>query len=414
MSLSARRSRRNPTIAIVSTYPPRQCGIATFSQDLRAAILGAGPATVEIVALDDEPRPFPPEVAYRIRAGTDADHREAARWLRQYDHDVVILQHEFGIFGGPDGERVLDLVEQLDRPLITTLHTILREPSHRQARIVEALFERSERVMVMSRLAADRLMDVYDADPSKIQVTDHGVPDLPRDDPRLAKRLVRQPVDRPLVLSNGLLGPGKGYELAIEAMADVVRVVPNARYVVLGTTHPEQRRRFGEAYREKLRERADSLHLSDTVELVDAFVDATSLGEWLQAADVYVTPYPGVDQIVSGTLAYAVGAGKAIVSTPYAYARELLADGVGTVSPFGDARAMAQAITRYLVDPRARDGARERAYSRGRRMIWPAVGETYLALVDELVGGAISREASTPAARQSSSSRRREPLRDAV
>ena len=379
-------------------------------------MLGAGPGTVEVVALDDLDRAFPREVVHRIRPLVGPDHQDAARWIGAHDHQAVILQHEFGIYGGPEGERVLDFVERVDRPIVTVLHTILSEPSRRQAAIIDGLVRRSDRLVVMSRIAAERLTRVHRADPERVRVIDHGVPDLAPIEPQLAKRLLGQPVERPHILSFGLLGPGKGYELAIDAMALVARTVPAARYVILGATHPEQRRIAGETYREALRRRVASRGLERTVELIDAYVDADTLGRWLQAADVYVTPYPGADQIVSGTLAYAVGAGKAVVSTPFAHARDLLADGVGMVTPFGDAAAMARALTRFLVDPRARDAASRRAYRRGRRMVWPAVGQAYRDLIAELVGRPpLGSTAGVPIALPGpGAARDRQPLRDGV
>ncbi len=280
---------------------------------------------------------------------------------------------------------MLDLADRTTVPLVTTFHTVLMSPSASQREVMTRLIRRSSRSVVMSQGAADRLVAIYDADPSTVVVIPHGVPDLPPADPRLARRRLGLDPDRPIVLSFGLLGPGKGYELAIDAMARVRTHVPDARYVVLGSTHPEQLRVAGETYRHGLQTRAAALDLREAVDFVDEYLDPEHLAMWLQAAEVYITPYPGAEQIVSGTLAYAVGAGLAIVSTPYAYAREVLAGGRGTLVPFGDPDGMAAGITRYLVDGSARAAAGGRAYAYGRAMTWTAVGARYRRLFAGLV-----------------------------
>ncbi len=373
-------------VAIVGTYPPRRCGIATFSRDLVAATVGTGRVEASVIALDDEPRPFPPEVIGRIRPSVPGDHAWSGDRLSELPVDVVSVQHEFGIFGGDDGEGVLDLVDRVSQPIVATLHTVLVDATRRQRRIIAHLAERSARIVVMSEAAADRLVERYPVAREDVEVIPHGVPDLSHVEPHIAKRLLGEDAGRPLVLSFGLLGPGKGFELAIRAMVEVARHVRGVRYVILGATHPEQRRVNGEAYRETLQALTADLGLSDTVELIDEFVEPARLGSWLQAADVYVTPYPGAEQIASGTLAFAIGAGDAIVSTPFSYAREILADGRGTLVPFGDPRAMGGAITRFLIDRGARDAARERAYAFGRSMIWQSVGARYAELFEELLG----------------------------
>jgi glycosyltransferase involved in cell wall biosynthesis len=304
--------------------------------------------------------------------------------MNERNYDVVALQHEFGIYGGDEGEWILDLMGRLDAPIVTTLHTVTADPSPRKRSIIEEIGRLSSRIVVLSHAAASRLGPIYGVDPDLVEVIPHGVPDLQFIDPE-----VRKPefglAGRPTLLSFGLLGPGKGFELAIEAMTSVASAVPDSIYVVLGSTHPELRRRHGEQYREWLTALVGKRGLADHVRFVDAYVDQATLGRWLQAADVYVTPYPGAEQVVSGTLAYALGAGKALVSTPYAYARELLANGRGELVPFGDAARLGQAITRFLSDSVARDRARRLAYEHGRGMIWPVVGERYRQVFGDLV-----------------------------
>ena len=391
--------------AFVGTYPPRQCGIATFTSDLAEAVTAPAPladraavwaraggparssASVDIVAIDDEERDFPAEVRLRLRPDRPADYLGVADRLNRTGYDVVSVQHEFGIYGGPDGVHVLDLLDELEVPVVTTFHTVRAHPSDHQRRILREIGRSSSRVVVLSEAAARRLPLIYDIDPATVQVIPHGVPDLPFVDPETIKPLVGLS-GRPTVLSFGLLGPGKGYELAIRAMSGVVREVPNACYVILGATHPDLRRREGEAYRESLKALVTDLELGRHIQFEDAYVDLPTLGRWLQAADVFVTPYPGAEQVVSGTLAYALGTGKALVSTPYAYARELLAGGRGQLVPFGDSLVMGREIGRFLTDQGARDRARRLAYEHGRKMTWPVVGRAYRKLFAEVVAEA--------------------------
>ena len=329
-----------------------------------------------MLAVDYAARDFPPEVRGRIESDRPADYVEAADRLNRSGVDGVSLQHEFGIFGGPDGEHILNFIDELDVPLVATLHTVVSQPSDHQRAIVRRIAQASNRVVVLAESAAKLLAAAYDVEPERIQVVAHGVPDLPFVEPDSVKPLVGL-AGRPVVLSFGLLSPGKGYELAIRAMAGVVEQSPDACYVILGATHPELLRREGERYREGLQALATELDLGDHVRFVNEYVDLPTLGRWLQATDVFVTPYPGAEQAVSGTLAYAVGTGRAIVSTPYAYARELLADGRGELVPFGDRDALGAAISAYLTDGLKRAQARRRAYAFGRSMTWDQVGAAY-------------------------------------
>lgn len=403
-------------VAFIGTYPPRQCGIATFTHDLAAAVAGtrapaaqgaawtkaAGPqrrgrsCATDIVAVDSEVRDFPQEVRLRLDPERAADYLGVADRLNRAAYDVVSVQHEFGIYGGSDGERIVDLLEELDVPAISTLHTVLSHPSDNQRRLLRVIARASSRVVVLSTGAAHTLADVYDIDRTRIRVIPHGVPDLPFIDPETVKAAVGL-AGRPTVLSFGLLGPGKGYELAIRAMSDVVRQAPGACYVILGATHPELRRRDGEAYRNSLQALVAELGLEDHVQFVDEYLSLDALGQWLQAADVFVTPYPGAEQAVSGTLAYALGIGKALVSTPYAYAVELLAEGRGRLAQFGDSAGLGREIGRFLTDRDARDDARRRAYAYGRRMTWERVGAGYRELFAEIVAERADEDAGREA-----------------
>lgn len=367
--------------AFVSTYPPRRCGIATFTRDLANAV---GDSEIAVLHPAGEPELYPLEVRQRIRRDVRTDYSKAAGALAASGVDVVSIQHEFGIYGGTDGAHVLDLVNALDLPVVATLHTVIRRPSPLQRRILTELGAAVDAVVVMSRAGARLLTREYGAEEERVYVIPHGVPDLPLVDPDTVKAELGL-AGRPVILSFGLVGPGKGYELAVEALAGVVDRVPTATYVMLGATHPELLRRHGEAYREGLQRQVDELGLTDHVRFVDRFVGAAELGRWLQAADVFVTPYPNLEQIVSGTLSYALGAGKAIVSTPYAYAREVLAEGRGILVDPGSPVSMASAFIELLTDHDRREEMARRAYALGRSMVWRRVGAAYRALFESVV-----------------------------
>ncbi len=311
-----------------------------------------------------------------MRRDALADYLAVARSLNTSRVDVVSIQHEYGIWGGTDGAYVLDFVRALRLPVVTTLHTVLRDPTPSQRRILVRLIGLSATTVVMSRAAASLLVDAYGVDPVRLEVVPHGVPDLPLVDPATVKP--RLALDgRLVILSFGLLGPGKGYESAIAAMPAVVQQIPSALYVILGATHPDLLLREGEAYREKLQATAGALGMTDHVRFVDRFVSRGQLGTWLEAADLFVTPYPNLDQIVSGTLSYAMGAGKAVVSTPYAYAKERLADGRGALVAADSSAALADAFIGLLGDPVRRSSMGRRAYEYTRGMVWPEVGAEY-------------------------------------
>ncbi len=362
-----------PTTAFVSTYVPHRCGIATFTYDLATAAFPR-----QIVALHPPigPERYPAEVRHKIRRDVLDDYLVVARDLNATGVDIVSVQHEYGIWGGGDGAYVLDFVQALHAPVVTTLHTVMRMPSPEQRRSVASLLRASAATGVMSAAAANLLGKAYGIEEGRVEVIPHGVPNLPLVDadsikPRLGLE------GHQVILSFGLLGPGKGYEAAIAAMPAVVAAHPNALYVVLGATHPELLAREGEAYRERLVAKAEALGVADHVRFIDRFVDRVELGTWLEAGDVFVTPYPNLDQIVSGTLSYAMGAGKAVVSTPYAYAKERLAKGRGVLVAAGSTEALSEALIRLLSDPELRRLYGRRAYEHTRSMVWSAVGAEY-------------------------------------
>ena len=362
--------------------PPRRCGIATFTHDLAAAT-----GDLQIVALQppDGPPAYPSEVRNVIRRDHREDYLRVAMALNRSDARVVSVQHEYGIWGGDDGESVLDFVGALQIPVVTTLHTVPESPTTGQRRILTRLIEASAAAVVMSRAAAELLGRKYAVDPRALEVVAHGVPDLPLVDPDLVKPRLGM-ATAPMILSFGLLGPGKGYEAVIEAMPAVVRACPTAYYVILGATHPELLRREGETYRTKLARLAEDLGVADHLVFVNRFVSRNELVNWLTAADIFVTPYPNRDQIVSGTLAYAMSAGKACVSTPYVYAVEMLEAGRGRLVESGSSETLADALTELVRDDDLRKLVGRKAYDFSRTMIWPAIGEKYRRIFDR-VGG---------------------------
>jgi len=329
--------------------------------------------------------PYPTEVHHRVRRDERADYVQAARALAACV-DLVSIQHEYGIWGGDDGAYVLDFVRALNVPAVATLHTILRAPTLRQRTVLTELIAGVEATVVMSRSAAALLTSAYGVDPRRLDVIPHGVPNLPLADPATIKPTLGLE-GRDVILSFGLLGPGKGYELAIDALPAVVAAHPTACFVVVGATHPGLLQREGEAYREGLVARVAALGMAGHVQFVDRFVGRVELTRWLEAADVFVTPYPNLEQIVSGTLSYAMCAGRAIVSTPYAYAAELLAGGRGILVPPGSPARFAAALNEVLGDDALRAATGRRAYEHSRRMIWSEVGAEYRRLFERVGTG---------------------------
>jgi glycosyltransferase involved in cell wall biosynthesis len=380
--LAARHRREPPErtnlivhTAFVATYPPRRCGIATFTHDLAAA---AGGGEIAVLHPAEQAPFYPSEVHHRIRKDEPSDYLRTARSLSDCA-DVVSIQHEYGIWGGEDGEHVLDFVRALRVPSVTTLHTVLREPTPHQRSILRELVTIADASVVMSSSAADLLSSAYGVDPRRVHVIPHGVPNVALVDPATVKPALGI-AGREVILSFGLLGPGKGFELAIDALPAVVAEHPRALYVMVGATHPDLILREGEAYRRSLADRVARVGMEDHVRFVDRFVSKGELTQWLQAADVFVTPYPNMAQIVSGTLSYAMGAGRTVVSTPYAYASELLAEGRGVLVPPASAPGLAAALVQVLGDPVMRAATGRRAYAHTRDMVWSAVGARYRTL----------------------------------
>lgn len=382
-------------LAVVSTYSPRRCGIATFSEDLRTALAGVAPdLAVSICAVDRDTLSHPDEVDTVIRTDSPDDYRIAARRMAALGVDAVLIQHEYGIFGGDDGAYVLILAAELARlgvPYLVTLHTVLSHPSPGQAATLRALCEGAATVTVFSPTAV-KLIARNDLAPlDRVVVVPHGAPEIlyaaaqAASSPALAAVLT-QARGRPVVSTFGLIGPGKGIETATDALAAVARRHPDVLYVVAGATHPEQVRRHGERYRRSLQQRVTALGLDDNVRFVDDFLSEADLAALLRRTDVYLTPYHNREQISSGTLTFAIAAGCAIVSTDYHYARDIVSDEMGAVVPVDDPTAIATALNRLFGDRVALRRARAASSRFGERLSWPAVARRVLAHVRALTG----------------------------
>jgi len=363
-------------VSFLSTYPPRACGLATFTQDLRAGVHSQPGYTSDVVAVVRRRGPQQPEVAYQLLQHDRDDYTRCAEWLNATGTDAVCLQHEFGIFGGSEGAHVLDLLDGLRRPVATTFHTVLPAPPEHYLRAARAVIERSDRLIATTATARSLLSDVYGADPARITIIPHGSPDLdPTPDPDLKRRLGAD--GRTLLLTFGLLGPGKGIEHAIASLPTAVEARPDVLYVVLGATHPDVVEREGEAYRERLQAEVRRAGLENHVRFVNRYTDLETVWSYLKAADVFVSPYPGLDQICSGTLAYALGAGKPVVATPYLHARDVLVDGRGLLASADDPAAFGEALATVCADAGLRESMAARALEYGRETVWPRVGEAY-------------------------------------
>ncbi|RDI75441.1 Glycosyl transferases group 1 [Gaiella occulta] len=385
--------------AIVSTYPPRACGIGTFAADVRAALLGVdGIDRVEKVVVVNEPsRPQRPGLVATIAQAVRGDYVRAARILARLDVDVVLLQHEYGIFGGVDGRYVVSLAEELSQPLVVTLHTVLSEPTAHQAEVLAALCRQAERVIVMTETARRLLVESDACAAEKIRVVPHGAPTV------LARRAAEYAVERAgadgastrgtydaagerfLLSTFGLLSAGKGLETVIEALPSIVERHPEVLYVVAGRTHPDVTHREGERYRLTLEQAVLDLGLENHVEFDDRFLTVEEIADLLAATDVFVTPYRGREQITSGALTFGIAAGCGVVSTPYWYARDMLASGAGEIVPFADPAALADAVCRYIEEPERLAAARAEARRIGARLAWPSVAEATASVLREAV-----------------------------
>jgi glycosyltransferase involved in cell wall biosynthesis len=367
-------------IAFVGDHLPRKCGIATFTSDLLAAVASAHPQSqCFAVSVNDIPGgyEYPEVVRFEIEEQDLSSYLRAADFLNISNVDIVCLQHEFGIFGGPAGGHILALLRELRMPVVTTLHTVLREPKADQRRVMEGLISLSTRLVVMAERGRQMLQGIYQAPPAKIDLIPHGIPDVGFVDPAYFKDQFGVE-GRVVLLTFGLLSPNKGIEYALNALPQILAEFPEVVYIILGATHPNELREHGEAYRLSLEILAEKNKVDKNVIFYNQFVDLENLKEFIGAADLYLTPYLNEAQITSGTLAYTFGAGKAVVSTPYWHAAELLAEDRGVLVPFGDAPAIAREVIGLLRDDSRRHAMRKNAYRIGREMVWSNVAQMFM------------------------------------
>ena len=367
-------------IAFVGDYLPRKCGIATFTSDLLTSVTAAHPQSQCLaVAVTDIKGgyEYPDVVRFEIEEQDLPSYLRAADFLNISNVDIVCLQHEFGIFGGPAGGHILALLRELRMPIITTLHTVLREPKIEQRRVMQELISLSTRLVVMVERGRLMLQEIYQASPSKIDLIPHGIPDVGFVDPTYFKDQFGVE-GKVVLLTFGLLSPNKGIEYVLNALPEILEEFPEVVYIILGATHPNEFRENGEAYRLSLEMLAKKNKLEKSVIFYNRFVDLENLKEFIGAADLYITPYLTEAQITSGTLAYMFGAGKAVVSTPYWHATELLADDQGVLVPFANAAAIARAVIALLRDDTRRHAMRKNAYRLGREMVWSNVAQMYM------------------------------------
>src|SRR5579864_9312566 len=367
-------------IAFVGDHLPRKCGIATFTSDLLAAVAAAHPLSrCFCVSVNDIKGgyEYPEIVRFEIEEQDLSSYLRAADFLNISNVDIVCLQHEFGIFGGPAGGHILAFLRELRMPVVTTLHTVLREPRADQRRVMQELISLSTRVVVMAKRGQRMLQDIYRVPSAKIDLIPHGIPDVGFVDPTYFKDLFGVE-GKVVLLTFGLLSPNKGIEYVLNALPRIVAEFPDVVYIVLGATHPNELREHGESYRLGLELLAKKNKIEKNVIFFNQFVELEALKEFIGAADLYVTPYLNEAQITSGTLAYTFGAGKAVVSTPYWHAAELLADDRGVLVPFADSQAIAQEVIALLKDDTRRHAIRRNAYKIGREMVWSNVAQLYM------------------------------------
>lgn len=380
-------------IVLIATYPPRECGIGTFTQSLSNAILENNKEhEVIVIAMHDnnENYSFPPEVKMTIQQERQPDYLKAADFINRSGADICILEHEFGIFGGKSGVYILPLLHRLRVPLISTLHTILESPSYNEKEVLSQICRMSDKVVVMSNKAVQFLEDIYDVPNGKISKIEHGLPDIECDREKSRKDL--KFTDKKLLMTFGFVGRNKGIETVIKALPEVIEKHPDVVYVVLGKTHPNVLRNQGEEYRNSLQLLIKKLKLKEHVFLLNQFAEEKELFKYLAASDIYITPYINEAQITSGTLTYAMGSGCVVVSTPYWHAAELLAEKKGCLFDFKDDKGLAEVLNNLLDQPELMRSIQQKAREYGRNIIWPKIGGRYLKLAEKLNSEPAKRE----------------------
>jgi glycosyltransferase involved in cell wall biosynthesis len=367
-------------IAVIGNHLPRQCGIATFTTDCCDAIAAEyRTATLLVVAVNDHRSlyAYPARVRYQIAETDISSYWKAASFLNSNHVDLACLQHEFGIYGGKAGRYVLELLKRLNMPVVTTLHSVLREPDRGQRAVMREIALLSDRLIVMSNHSSRLLQEVFGIPCQKIEIIPHGIPNLPFEEPNVHKASFASQ-DKSVLLTFGLLSPNKGFETVIHALPHILLKHNDVVYIIAGATHPNLKLREGDRYQIQLETLARQLGVADSVVFHNRFFSSPEMASLVGSADIYITPYCHEAQAVSGTLAYALGAGKAIISTPYWHAAELLNDGRGMLVRFDDPTAIAVAAIRLLENDPARQAMRKRAYSYGRNMVWDRVAHSYM------------------------------------
>ena len=367
-------------IAFIGNHLPRLCGIATFTHDLHRAVSMNRPGLATgVVAMTDPDGAYdyPQAVRLEVQDQNIDEYVEAAEFLNKAGYDVVSLQHEYGIFGGQAGGNITELLSRLKMPVVSTLHTVLAKPTSTQHDVMQRIIDASSKIIVMSEKGQQLLRSVHDVPADKVETIPHGIPDLPFRETHNAKAKLGF-AGKTVILTFGLLSPNKGIEFMLDAMPGIIKSCPNAVYVILGATHPNLVRQQGEAYRDGLTARVRALGIQDHVVFFNQFVEQATLLDFISMCDVYVTPYLNEAQMTSGTLAYSFGLGKAVVSTPYWHAKELLSDGHGILVPFADAKAISTEIAALLTNDVRRHAMRMRAYAASRSMTWPETAKRYL------------------------------------
>jgi glycosyltransferase involved in cell wall biosynthesis len=403
--------KRLQRIAFIGNHLPRRCGIATFTHDLHKAVAAARTdLDTSVIAMNDadEIYDYPAPVRVQVRDNVVDDYLQTAKFLNRSGCDLVSLQHEYGIFGGLAGGHVVELLSRLEMPIVTTLHTVLPDPTPAQGTVIKQIIALSSKLVVMSEKGRDVLRTSHGVPARDIDVIAHGVPDFPFQESAGAKKKLGFE-GRTIILTFGLLSPSKGIETVIDAMPEIIRSCPSALYVILGATHPNLVRDQGEVYRDSLLARVRSRSVDDHVVFLNQFVDQSTLLDFISMCDVYVTPYLNEAQMTSGTLAYSYGLGKAVVSTPYWHAKELLADGRGILVPFGDASVIGKEISALLVNDVRRHAMRKRAYAASRSMIWSETAGSYLRTFESVLQPPITNPTDPSDRHRSTTDRRTLP-----
>lgn len=362
-------------IGFLSTYPPRECGLATFTEDLINEIDKIGTVRSSVIAVTNTEVYDDPRVKYKISQHKRSAYFHTALWANNH-MDLLVIEHEYGIFGGECGEYIIDLAKNLKIPFIITTHTVLQDPSTKQRAVLKTLGRLSTGVVTMAENSIPILAKVYDIEPHKVTVIPHGVPSLPVK-PREQLKIDHNLTGRQVISSFGLLSPAKGLEYGIKAVAQIVPEIDNLVYLILGKTHPAVKQAKGERYRQTLMDLAESLGVQDNVQFIDKYLTKEEVMTYLNMSDIYMTPYLSKEQAVSGTLAYAVGSGRVIVSTPYRYAQEMLAGGRGMLAEFSDAESLASCISFILKNPLLKKEMETKTLMLGQTMAWANVAVRY-------------------------------------